>query len=98
MNFFKNAIQRSVERVPWKFLEPQMEQDMFIVVNRNLDLVEAALGVVTDEASVVKSWLEGNLLTKPSDEQIEEWSTSPNKMFQAVKAHPFVLIQEAFDH
>lgn len=98
MNFFKCAIQRSIECVPWKFLEPQLTKDMFILVNRDLDLIEAALGVVTDESTRVKAWLDGALLSKPSTQQLEVWSSSPNKLFQAVKAHPFILIQETTDH
>jgi hypothetical protein len=46
----------------------------------------------------VQKLLKQGSISKPTLEQVQRWSQQPEKQFHAVIAHPFVLIQEAYDH
>lgn len=93
-----HALERSIERVPWKLLQPQALKDMYILVSSDLDLVQTAYEVVSDNADLIKSWIETRKLSKPTRDQIYDWSQSPDKTFRTLIAHPYVLIQESLDH
>lgn len=94
----RKRIESSMERVEWQVLSPQAGKDVFILVAQELSLVEAACSVVEDDAEEVQRLLSEGSIGKPTLEQIQRWNQQPEKQFNAVIAHPFVLIQEAYDH
>ncbi len=98
VGIMRKRIENSVERVEWHILSPQVGQDVFILVSQNLDLVDTACSVVEDNASEVQQMLQEGGISKLSLEQVQRWNQQPEKQFNAVIAHPFVLIQEAFEH
>ncbi len=94
----KNVLSRSVEKVPWRVLQPEAIKDYYILVSAEIDLVDAAVEVVSDNAETVKSWIDEKKLSKPSPLQLSDWSKFPDKTFRTLIAHPYVLIQESYDH
>ena len=98
VGIMRKRIENSIERVEWRILSPQVAKDVFILVSQNLDLVDTACSVVEDNAGEVQKMLQEGSISKPSLEQVQRWNQQPEKQFHAVIAHPFVFIQEAFDH
>jgi hypothetical protein len=94
----RKRIENSIERVEWRTLSPQVARDVFILVSQDLSLVETACSVVEDDTDAVQKLLKQGSISKPTLEQVQRWSQQPEKQFHAVIAHPFVLIQEAYDH
>lgn len=90
----KESLKESMDEAEWNWLIPHSKRDVIIVVSESLDLIDVALAISMDSAKQVESWIQTQLLQKPSEVQIESWNQTPERKFLTVVVQPFVLIQE----
>lgn len=78
--------------VSWELLKPHVQRDAVIVVNPQLDLVEAGAAIASNQTHVVERWINEQLIRKPTAEQLITWN-SENKGFLSLIVQPYVLVQ-----
>lgn len=84
----------TVDVAEWRLLRGHLERGGLIVVDRELDLVEAGVRVANDDAATIGSWIEAGKLAKPSAEQIAEWDAADGKKFRMLIISPYILIRD----
>ncbi|HIK36866.1 MAG: DUF2288 domain-containing protein [Geminocystis sp.] len=92
MSDFKTQLQQQLAEVNWRDLLPHALRDGLILVSSRLDLVEVGCAIAEDNVNLVQSWINENLLAKPSASQLSQWNNNPTKKFKAIIVQPFVLI------
>ncbi len=94
MALTREELARAVDVAEWGWLRAHLERGGLIVVDRELDLVEAGLKVAADDAAAIGAWIVARKLTKPSTAQIASWDREQEKRFNTLIVSPYVLIQE----
>jgi len=79
--------------VEWSDLIPHAQRDALIVVSDSLNLIEVAEAIAGDRVAEVQNWIGEKLLEKPTQEQLSDWNSHPNNLFNTLIVQPFVLIQ-----
>lgn len=79
--------------MPWKELQRHFAAGIVIVVDKDLDLIEVAVCVASDDKAAVKKWMAANQLLKVSDIQAQGW-LEQDAVLWAVVVKPFILVQE----
>jgi hypothetical protein len=82
-----------MHRVDWKPLAPHAKRGGLVLVDSRLDLVEVALAVAQDDATLVKQWMDARQLLKPTPDQMETWRNETEERFTVVIVQPYVLAQ-----
>jgi hypothetical protein len=82
-----------IEDVEWHWLRPHLERGALIVVDRDLDLANAAARINADDTVQVGAWIDAGQLAKPTREQIAAWDEEPLRAFRMLIVQPYVLIQ-----
>ena len=90
----KEEFALAIDEAEWDWLRAHMERGGLILVNDNLDLVDAALKVAADDADAIEQWIIAGRIGKPSESQIHNWDADRHKRFAMLIVSPFVLIQE----
>jgi hypothetical protein len=88
-------LKSEVHRVDWKPLGPHAKRGGLILVDSELDLVDVAVAVASDDSVLVGRWMDAGALRRPTDEQIEAWRKETDESFTAVIVQPYVLAQRA---
>jgi hypothetical protein len=83
-----------LDEAEWEWLIPHVQRDAVIVVTPNLDLLDVAVAIASDNIALVDQWIDQQLIAKPSVEQMGEWNSDRNKRFQTLIIQPYVLVQE----
>lgn len=97
MSDFKTQLTEELAPMDWETLIPHAKRDAIIVVDNALDLVEVGVAIAEDNAALVKNWLSELLLHKPSQEELNDWNTQPEKQFNTLIVQPFVLVSAIAD-
>lgn len=79
--------------IEWDELVRHFARGVVVVVDRQLDLIDVATAVASDNTSEVQGWLHNGQLNRASDENAREWNQRKPR-FWCVVAAPWVLIQE----
>ncbi len=98
MSTDREALQQKIENVPWRALRGQAGQDVYILVDSAIDIAEVGVAVVDDNTVQVETWVRTGQVGKPTLENLAAWDQAPDKIFRTLITHPYVLIQESFDH
>lgn len=80
-------------RIGWNELQRHFAAGQLVAVRGGLDLVEAALGLSTDDKASVSEWIATNRIGKVSDEEALAWHAAQATLW-AVVVKPWVLVQE----
>jgi hypothetical protein len=78
----------------WADLKPHLERGAVFLVATELDLVEVGACAVVDQVDQVMSWVEHGKLSRPTQQQIESWNRSADRLFHFLIVAPYVFIQE----
>jgi len=73
----------------WDHLAPHHARGALVAVDRDLDVVEAALAIASNQTAVVAAWLGSGHLVKVDDAQ---WAAWKGRRFTAAIVQPFVVI------
>jgi len=94
MSDLRAELAESVDEAEWQWLIAHVERDAVLLIDRELNLLDAGEAIANDNVSVVQNWINQKLLSKPTLTQIEEWNGKETKRFQALILQPYVLVQE----
>ncbi len=97
MSDFKTQLTEELAPMDWETLIPHAKRDAIIVVDNALDLVEVGVAIAEDNTALVKNWLSELLLHKPSQEELNDWNSQPEKQFNTLIVQPFVLVTAIAD-
>ena len=78
----------------WALLAPHAERDALIIIDAQLDLVDAAFAIAQDDSTQVQEWITSNLVRKPDGDDLVRFNQEPKTYFQFVVIHPFVVALE----
>ncbi|MBD2195610.1 MULTISPECIES: DUF2288 domain-containing protein [Calothrix] len=84
----------NLDEAEWEWLIPHVKRDAVIVVAQGLDLLDVGVAIASDNIPQVQIWIDEQLITKPSTEQLGEWNSNPQKRFQTLIVQPYVIVQE----
>lgn len=80
-------------RLPWKELERFFAGGAVIAVSNELDLVEVAYRVASDDKQAVAQWMAESRIGRVSDEQASAWLEADAALWTVV-VKPWVLVQQ----
>lgn len=84
-------------RVPWKELERFFASGAVIAVSNDLDLVEVAYRVASDDKDAVAKWMSENRIGRVSDVQASAWLQADVSLWTVV-VKPWILVQPEKAH
>lgn len=85
-------VNMETSRIAWKELQRFFASGAAVAVSAELDLVEVALQMHSDNKSQFESWLTEGLIRKVPDEQAAAWLAADVDVW-AVVVSPWVLVQ-----
>lgn len=94
MQEIKNRLNEDLAEINWQDLLPHAKRDVVIVVKKELDILDVGTAIAQDNSIAVSNWIEQQLISKPSSEQLTNWNSEPDKQFLTLIIQPFVVIQE----
>ena len=94
MQDLKAELTENLDEAEWEWLIPHVQRDAVIVVAVELDLLDVAVAIASDNVSSVEHWISEELLAKPSPAQMGEWNSDRKKRFNTLIVQPYVLVQE----
>src|SRR5689334_17438828 len=92
------SLKETLDTAKWSWLEPHQARGAVILVAPELDLMDVAFRVATDDKASVEAWLQSQKLARPTADQVATWTEIPDKPFSIVVVQPYVLIQEKLLH
>lgn len=95
MQDLRAELAQNLDEAVWSWLVPHVKRDVVIVVTQELDLLDVAVAIASDDTLCVQHWISEQLLHKPSPEQLTAWNRDETKRFQALIVQPYVLVQES---
>lgn len=94
MSDLRDELRETLDEAEWKWLIPHVQRDAVILVSQDLDLLDVAEAIASDNLSSVQQWIDEQLLAKPSVTQMGEWNSDRQKRFNTLILQPYVLVQE----
>ena len=90
-------INGETSRMPWKELERFFASGAVIAVSNDLDLVEVAYCIASDDKDAVVKWMAENKVSRVSDDQASAWSEADVSLWTVV-VKPWILVQQEKGH
>lgn len=84
----------NLDEAEWEWLIPHVQRDAVIVVALELDLLDVGVAIASDNIPSVQQWIDEQLLSKPTVDQVGEWNGDRTKRFSTLIVQPYVLVQE----
>lgn len=78
--------------IGWHELQRHFAAGKVVAVRAHLDLIEAAIGISTNDTQQVEAWLCAGVIGKVTDEEARIWFDSKASLW-AVVVKPWVLVQ-----
>lgn len=89
----RQDIHAETAQIAWSDLQFLFAAGKVIYVAHDLDLIETALQISSDNTSAVEAWMQQGKLAPVSDEQAKAWVESQARVW-AVVIKPWVLVQD----
>jgi len=80
-------------RLPWKELERFFAAGTVIAVRDELDLIEVATCIASDDKNAVAQWLADGSIGRVNDEQARVWHDADASLWTVV-VKPWILVQQ----
>lgn len=90
-------INGETSRLPWKELERFFAGGAVIAVSSDLDLVEVAYRVASDDKDAIAQWMAENRIGRVSDELASAWLEADVSLWTVV-VKPWILVQQGKTH
>jgi hypothetical protein len=83
------------ERIPttWRDLDASGHLPNLVLVDGDLDLVDAGVALAENDVARVRGWLAAGRLRRPTAAELEAWCADPDALFELLIVRPFVLVQ-----
>ena len=88
----REKLQGEIGRVDWQDLRAHATRGALIFVTDDLELVDVAVAVATDQADRITEWVNTERLHKPTPEAVASYA-SGGWVFDSVVVSPYVLAQ-----
>jgi hypothetical protein len=85
-------LNQETAQMPWKELQRYYAGGMVIAVSHELDLVDVAMRIASDDKAAVTQWMSENRIAKVSDAQALAWWDA-DLMLWTVVVKPWILVQ-----
>ncbi|MDJ0552914.1 MAG: DUF2288 domain-containing protein [Microcoleaceae cyanobacterium MO_207.B10] len=95
MEDIRAQLAENLDVAEWNWLVPHVKRDAVVIIDQELDLLDAGVAIASDQTSSVQNWISRELISKPSAEQLSIWNSDDKKKFNALIVQPFVLVQES---
>ncbi|MDH5692399.1 MAG: DUF2288 domain-containing protein [Gammaproteobacteria bacterium] len=92
-NLERHKLNLETGQITWKELERFFARGVLIVINSELDLVNAAQAFSLDDKETVEDWIKTGLVVRAHDEHAKKWNQTQAHFWSVVVA-PWVLVQE----
>ena len=89
---FRAKVNLETSQIAWKELQRHFASGATLAVATDLDLVEVACQMSSDNAEQIRQWMDTGKFGKVSDEQAKGWLAT-DEMLWAVVVSPWVLVQ-----
>ena len=89
---FRAKVNLETAQIAWKDLQRFFASGAAVHVSDDLDLVEVAYQMSSDNADLIQEWMVAGKLGKVSDEQAAAWFETDSLVW-AVVVSPWVLVQ-----
>ncbi len=96
MENLREQLTELIDEAELEWLKPHIQKDAVILVTPDLDLLDVAVAIASDNTQSVQHWIGEQLLVKPSSAILSRWNTNPHQKFQATIVQPYVLVKEIF--
>ncbi|MFT5504269.1 MAG: hypothetical protein ACI845_000074 [Gammaproteobacteria bacterium] len=80
-------------KMPWKDLQRFFASGSTLFVSSELDLVDVAYSIHTDDVEQVRNWKESGTLGDVSIDQAKGWFEKDSELWTVV-VNPWILVQE----
>ena len=90
----KAELAKDLDQAEWEWLIPHVKRDSVLIIAKELNLVDVGIAIASDNLLSVQHWISEQLIQKPSETQLSDWNSSPQKRFNTLIVQPYVLIQE----
>jgi len=90
-------INGETSRMQWKALDRFYAAGAVIAVSNDLDLVEVAYRVASDDKEAVAQWMAENRIHRVSDAQASAWFEADAALWTVV-VKPWILVQQDKPH
>lgn len=94
MSDLRAELTEGLDEAEWEWLIPHVQRDAVILVASGLNLLDVGEAIANDNTQSVQQWIDEQLITKPSVDQVGEWNGDRQKRFNTLIVQPFVLVQE----
>ncbi|MBD2450673.1 DUF2288 domain-containing protein [Nostoc sp. FACHB-152] len=94
MSDLRAELTESLDEAEWEWLIPHVQRDAVILVAQGLNLLDVGEAIANDNTQSVQQWIDEQLITKPSVDQVGEWNGDRQKRFNTLIIQPYVLVQE----
>ncbi|MBD2439884.1 DUF2288 domain-containing protein [Nostoc sp. FACHB-110] len=94
MSDLRAELTEGLDEAEWDWLIPHAQRDAVILVDPGLNLLDVGEAIANDNTQSVQQWIDEQLITKPSLEQVGQWNCDRQKRFNTLIVQPFVLVQE----
>lgn len=94
MSDLRTELSETIDEAEWEWLIPHVKRDAVIVVSLDLDLLDVGEAIANDNIASVQRWIDEQLISKPSQEQLGLWNSNQQKRFNTLIIQPYVLVQE----
>jgi hypothetical protein len=94
MSDLRSELSETIDEAEWEWLIPHVKRDAVIVVSSDLDLLDVAEAIANDNIPSVQRWIDEQLISKPSNQQLGQWNNNQQKRFNTLIIQPYVLVQE----
>lgn len=89
----RSKINQETARIAWKEMQRHFASGTTVAVSVDLDLVDVALQMSSDNKAQFAEWLSAGKIGKVSDEQAAAWYEADAEMWSVVVS-PWVLVQQ----
>ena len=90
----KAELAKDLDEAQWEWLIPHVKRDSVLIIAKELNLVDVGIAIASDNLQSVQHWISEQLIQKPSETQLSNWNSDPQKRFNTLIVQPYVLIQE----
>lgn len=97
MDQIRESLTRDLATVAWRDLRVHLQRDAVILVDRDIDIIDAAVAVARDDETAVEQWIAAGKIGKPDQDQLDVWESDLEHPLHMLIVQPFILTQEAGD-
>ena len=95
METLREKLAESIDQAEWDWLAPHAGRDALVFVDSALDLLDVGVAIASDDTPTVQHWIDEQLISKPSAEQLKLWERDRSYRFNALIIQPYVLMQDS---